>query len=165
MILALRRPQPASDRLDKPYSRFCRPGVDNAADIEVNAGVECGDVANKLGLACAEPVKDFFTLEHSGVTVDVFRPDAGLDKALLKMLRMLTINAVAKGWTVLAFFKPCPDYIGDDFLFVARVGKIRLVEFSRLRPHAGQVRGGRCEYPEIREKAFVDQLLNRDWND
>jgi hypothetical protein len=36
MILALARPQPAPDRLDKPNSRLCRSGIDYTSNVQVN---------------------------------------------------------------------------------------------------------------------------------
>ena len=39
VILALARPQPAPDGLDKPDARFCRPGVDDTSNVEVYTSV------------------------------------------------------------------------------------------------------------------------------
>lgn len=62
MILALGRPQSSAYSLDETDFGLCRPGVDNAANVEINAGVERGDIADKFGFAGAKPVEDFFTL-------------------------------------------------------------------------------------------------------
>jgi hypothetical protein len=80
-----------------------RPRIDNAANVEVNAGVESGDVADDFGLAGAEPVKDLLAFEQRSVAIDVLRCDAGLDETLLKVLRVFPVNAVTKRRPVLAF--------------------------------------------------------------
>jgi hypothetical protein len=103
VVFSLGRPQPPPDGLNEPYPRPGRPRIDNAANVEVNAGVESGDVADDFGLAGAEPVKDLLAFEQRSVAIDVLRCDAGLDETLLKVLRVFPVNAVTKRRPVLAF--------------------------------------------------------------
>ena len=102
-ILALARPQPAPDRLDKPNARLCWPCINYTSDIQVYSCVQCCYIANKLCFTGSKPIEYFLAFEQRGITVDIFGADSGLDEPLLQMPGMPAIDAIAKGLPVLAF--------------------------------------------------------------
>ncbi len=83
MILALARPQTASDRLDKPDARLCWPCVADATNVKINACIERGDIADNPGFAGSKPIEDFLALEQLDVAVNILGADSGLDEPLL----------------------------------------------------------------------------------